>query len=75
MLNDECFLILGGAGLVGRQIADWIATLLTPRKIVIASLGDEVNTALYELQETHRDRPIEWTAEKGNIFVRQEYAF
>jgi hypothetical protein len=75
MLNDECFLILGGAGLAGRQIAHWIATLLTPRKIVIASLGDEVNTALHELQDTHRDRPIEWAAEKGNIFVRQEYAF
>jgi len=75
MLNDECFLILGGAGLAGRQIAHWIATLLTPRKIVIASLGDAANTALHELQETHRDRPIEWAAEKGNIFVRQEYAF
>jgi hypothetical protein len=75
MLNDECFLILGGAGLAGRQIAHWIATLLTPRKIVIASLGDEVNTALHELQDTHRDQPIEWAAEKGNIFVRQEYAF
>ena len=75
MLNDECFLILGGAGLAGKQIAHRIATFLTPRKIVIASLGDEVNTALHELQETHRDRPIEWAAEKGNIFVRQEYAF
>jgi hypothetical protein len=75
MLNDECFLILGGAGLAGRQIAHWIATLLTPRKIVIASLGDAANTALHELQETHGDRPIEWVAEKGNIFVRQEYAF
>src|SRR6266699_174167 len=75
MLNDECFLILGGAGLAGRQIAHWIATLLTPRKIVIASLGDAANTALHELQETHGDRPIEWAAEKGNIFVRQEYAF
>ncbi len=75
MLNDECFLILGGAGLAGKQIAHRIAAHLTPRKIVIASLGDEVNTALHELQETHHDQPIEWTAEKGNIFVRQEYAF
>ena len=75
MLNDECFLILGGAGLAGRQIAHWIATLLTPRKIVIASLGDEAYAALHDLQQTHRDRPIEWAAEKGNIFVRQEYAF
>ncbi|HLH60537.1 MAG TPA: hypothetical protein VKV20_02540 [Ktedonobacteraceae bacterium] len=75
MLNDECFLILGGAGLAGKQIAHRVAAHLAPRKIVIASLGDEVYPALQELQETHKDQSIEWAAEKGNIFVRQEYAF
>ncbi len=50
MLNDECFLILGGAGLAGKQIAHRVAAHLTPRKIVIASLGDEVYPALQELQ-------------------------
>jgi len=75
--QKECFLILGGAGLVGKQIARRIATdtNLSPRKIVIASLfRTEVERALAELGKTSSDREIEWVGEHGNIFVRSAYA-
>ena len=77
MPQQECYLILGGAGLVGKQIAHRIATdaNLYPRKIVIASLsGKEVESALAYLSNATGDRPIEWVGEHGNIFVRNEYA-
>jgi hypothetical protein len=75
--QKESFLILGGAGLVGKQIAHRIATdtNLSPRKIVIASLSSqEVEHALAYLSKATGDRPIEWVGEHGNIFVRNEYA-
>ncbi len=77
MPQKECFLILGGAGLVGKQIAHRIATdaNLSPRKIVIAALfSKEVERALAYLSKASGDESIEWIAEHGNIFVRNEYA-
>jgi hypothetical protein len=74
---NECFLILGGAGLVGKQIAHRIATdtSLSPRKIVIASLyRAEVEQALAEFQKIQTHATIEWAGEHGNVFVRSEYA-
>jgi hypothetical protein len=75
--QKECFLILGGAGLVGKQIAHRIATdnNLSPRKIVIASLyTHELESALVYLRKAPGDKSIEWVGEHGNIFVRNEYA-
>lgn len=75
MLQNECFLILGGAGLVGRQIAREIAQKLSPRKIVIASLMQhEVDDALQELRGMFKESTIEWAGVWGNIFVRETYA-
>jgi hypothetical protein len=77
MPRNECFLILGGAGLVGKQIAHRIATdtSLSPRKIVIASLYQaEVEKALAEFQKMQTHATIEWAGEHGNVFVRSEYA-
>ncbi len=75
MAHDACFLILGGAGLVGKQIAYRIVHDLMPRKIVIASLRqDEVEAALADLREAFSDRSIEWAGAWGNIFVRQDFA-
>ncbi len=77
MPQKESFLILGGAGLVGKQIAHRIATdsNLSPRKIIIASLfSQEVESALAYLSKATGDRPVEWVGEHGNIFVRNEYA-
>jgi hypothetical protein len=75
--QKECYLILGGAGLVGKQIAHRIATdtNLSPRKIVIASLYSyELESALAYLGKAPGDKSIEWVGEHGNIFVRNEYA-
>ena len=77
MPQKECYLILGGAGLVGKQIAHRIATdnSLSPSKIVIASLySHELETALAYLRKAPGDSPVEWVGEHGNIFVRNEYA-
>src|SRR5437773_8609121 len=75
MVQDECVLILGGAGLVGKQIAYRIAHDLKPRKVVIASLWQqEVEEALDELRAMFTDHDIEWMGEWGNIFVREEFA-
>jgi hypothetical protein len=75
--QKECYLILGGAGLVGKQIAHRIATdkNLSPRKIVIASLySHELENALTYLRKAPGDNSIEWVGEHGNIFVRNQYA-
>ncbi|MGZ3622076.1 MAG: hypothetical protein ACXVCM_06805 [Ktedonobacteraceae bacterium] len=77
MPQKESYLILGGAGLVGKQIAHRIATdtNLAPRKIVIASLfSHEIESALDYLRRVPGDKSIEWIGEYGNIFVRNEYA-
>ena len=75
MSRNECFLILGGAGLVGKQIAREIAQKLSPRKIIIASLAKyEVEEALGELQPLFEGESIEWVGVWGNMFVREEYA-
>ncbi len=75
--QKESYLILGGAGLVGKQIAHRIATdtNLSPRKIVIASLySHEIESAFAYLRNATGDKSIEWVGEYGNIFVRNEYA-
>ena len=77
MPQKECYLILGGAGLVGKQIAHRIATdtNLSPRKIIIASLySHEHENALAYLRNVPGDKSVEWVEEHGNIFVRNEYA-
>ncbi|HYX50332.1 MAG TPA: hypothetical protein VE843_11350, partial [Ktedonobacteraceae bacterium] len=75
--QKECYLILGGAGLVGKQIAHRIATdtNLSPRKIVIASLySHEIESTLAYLRNVPGNTSVEWVGEYGNIFVRNEYA-
>ena len=77
MPQKECYLILGGAGLVGKQIAHRIATDtgLSPRKIVIASLySHEIESTLAYLRNAPGAIKVEWAGEYGNIFVRNEYA-
>src|SRR5258705_8259609 len=74
MNQGECFLLLGGAGLTGKQIARRISTYLNPRKIVIASLFEyEVNDTLEDLRQEYADKPIEWEGEIGNVFVRRDF--
>jgi hypothetical protein len=73
-MTDKTFLILGGGGLVGLQIARRIANDLTPKRIVIASLyQEEVKDALNDLNQMFGDKPIEFEGVSGNIFVRNNF--
>lgn len=73
-MKNESFLILGGAGLVGLQIARRVAHDLAPRKVVIASLyRDEVESAVGSLRRMFGGRPTEFEGEYGDVFVREEF--
>ncbi|MCI0489676.1 MAG: hypothetical protein L0229_24065 [Blastocatellia bacterium] len=70
---DKTVLILGGAGLVGMQIARQVARDLRPEKIVIASLyHKEVREFARELRKEFPS--IEFAELWGNLFVREEFA-
>ncbi|MBN1146195.1 MAG: hypothetical protein JXA78_02990 [Anaerolineales bacterium] len=74
-MSDKCFLIFGGGGLVGFQIAKRIANELAPERIVIASLyAREVRQAIDDLKRMFSHLPIQFEGVWGNIFVRQEFA-
>ncbi len=74
-MNDKCFLILGGGGLVGLQIARRIANDLAPERIVIASLyPEEVREALEELRRMFGHLPTQFEGVAGNVFVRSAFA-
>jgi hypothetical protein len=71
----ETFLILGGGGLVGLQIARRIANDLSPKKIIIASLyEDEVARAIDELRSMFAESDIEYEGIWGDIFVRSDFS-
>jgi len=71
--RDKTVLILGGAGLVGTQIAYQIAHDLRPDKIVIASLYQKEVREL--AREMHKEFPsIRFVEVWGNMFVREEFA-
>lgn len=70
---DKTVLILGGAGLVGTQIARQIARELRPKKVVVASLfHKEVRELAHELKKEFP--AINFVELWGNIFVRSEFA-
>lgn len=70
-MADKSFLILGGGGLVGQQIARRIAYTLDPDLIIIAALTeDEAHEAVSDLQAMFTDRAVSFEPVWGNIFVR-----
>jgi hypothetical protein len=77
-MHDDSFLILGGAGLVGLQVARRICNDLKPRRIIVASLfQQEVNDAIHGsagLRRMFPDPEIEFVGEWGDVFVRDEFA-
>ncbi|HID54870.1 MAG TPA: hypothetical protein EYP41_22880, partial [Anaerolineae bacterium] len=72
MIKDRCFLVLGGAGLVGAQIVRTIARQIEPERIVVASLfRGEVREFM---KEARREFPhIEFVGAWGDVFVRDEF--
>jgi hypothetical protein len=74
-VKNESFLILGGAGLVGLQVARRIAHDLAPSKVVVASLyRDEVEGAVSGLRKMFGGRAIQFEGEYGDVFLRDEFA-
>jgi hypothetical protein len=70
--KDETFLLLGGGGMVGRQVAYEIARELNPRRIIICALTQgEADEAVAELNRDFPDVNIRGVA--GNVFVRHEW--
>ena len=70
---DKTVFILGGAGLVGTQIAYQVARDLRPEKIVVASLFQkEVRDLTRELRKEFPK--IKFVELWGNIFVRSDFA-
>ena len=71
-MKDKTFLILGGGGMIGFQIARRICANLDPQTIVVASLfQQEVREAVSALQKEFPDIYVEgyW----GDVFVREDY--
>jgi hypothetical protein len=67
-------LILGGAGLVGTQVALKVSRELGPEKVIIASLYQkEVSELTTELRKEFRH--IKFVDLWGNLFVRRDLAF
>lgn len=74
-MSDKTFLILGGAGLVGRQIAHHIADHLEPERIIIASLfNKEVRETVSHLRRMFSHKYVEFIGVHGNVFVRSEFS-
>ena len=70
---DKTVFILGGAGLVGTQIAYQVARDLRPEKIIVASLlQKEVRDLTRELRKEFPK--IKFVELWGNIFVRSDFA-
>jgi hypothetical protein len=74
VVSDRTFLVLGGAGLVGYQVAYRIAVDLHPERIVIASRTEQkVERAVADLRDGVPPG-VEIIGEWGDVFVREEFA-
>ncbi len=68
---DRTILLLGGAGLVGRQVARRLASLGPERIVVVALTDREVNGAIDRLSEEFPN--VTFVGEAGDIFARTEF--
>lgn len=74
-MEDRTFMILGGAGLVGFQVAHRVATDLRPDRIVLVSLYEEgVEQAVADLRALFPEGETEFVGEWGDIFAREAFA-
>ncbi|UCG40166.1 MAG: hypothetical protein JSV07_06785, partial [Acidimicrobiia bacterium] len=68
---DRTFLLLGGAGLVGRQVARRLAALAPDRIVIVALTDREVEAAVGQLSEEFPE--VEFVGEAGDVFARSEF--
>lgn len=74
-MSDETFLLLGGAGLVGTQVARRIISDLAPRRVVIGDLYERgADQAVEDLRSMFPDSPTEIIGEWGDVFLREDYS-
>ncbi len=74
-MADETFLLLGGAGLVGPQVARRIIGDLEPRRVVIGDLVEAgADRAVEDLRSVFPDSPTEIIGEWGDVFLREAYS-
>ncbi len=72
-MADRTFLVLGGAGLVGMQVARRLAGDVRPERIVLASLGEpDVTQAVRRLRSEYPD--VDVVGEWGDVFLRESYS-
>lgn len=72
MASDKTILLLGGAGLVGMQVAHQIARDIQPEKIIIASLYQrEVREAIAPLEREFAK--TQFLGVWGDVFVRADF--
>ncbi len=71
-MPDKTILLLGGAGLVGAQVARQISRDVRPDKIVVASLYQrEVRDTIEPLEKEFPE--IQYVGVWGDVFVRDEF--
>jgi hypothetical protein len=71
-MADKCYLVLGGGGMVGFQIAQRIARRLKPDKVVIASLfQQEVRQAIHALEKEFPG--VTFIGFWGDVFIRSQF--
>ncbi len=74
-MQDETFLLLGGAGLVGTQVARRIIGDLAPRRVVIGSLDEAgADRAVADLGSVFPSSPTEIVGEWGDVFLREAFS-
>lgn len=72
-MQDRTFLVLGGAGMVGFEVAREVCTRLRPQRMVLASLPEEeVQAAVARLRRLAPPE-VQVTGEWGDLFVREEF--
>ena len=73
-MADETFVVLGGAGMVGFEVARQVAHAFRPRRIVLASLpADGVERAVDRLRSLVPPG-VEVLGEGGDLCVREEFS-
>ncbi|MBP1631751.1 MAG: hypothetical protein H6Q11_39 [Acidobacteria bacterium] len=74
-MADRTFLVLGGAGMVGFEVAHQVALSLHPERIVLASLPAEGVARAVERLRTLVPADVEVLGEWGDLFVREEFSY
>ena len=71
-MNGETYLILGGGGMIGAQVAQQIARQLRPRTVIISSR--ELSEVEETIEHCRREFPsVEFLGFGGDVFVRADW--